>query len=172
MKKLILISLIGLIALSGCATPETNTGKGAAYGAAGGAVAGAVLGQAIAELNDAVVRECPDDAGDAATRAGGVVAHHRERNDQRSEQQAREREREAAVTQAERELLSRQRDLEDREEDRAHGSARDLAERLFLVHKLEENGWNVTQTAQMIETPRSNLYKKLDQYGISQETDG
>lgn len=47
MKKLILISLVGLIALSGCAAPQTNTGKGATYGAAGGAVAGAILGQAI-----------------------------------------------------------------------------------------------------------------------------
>ena len=43
---------------------------------------------------------------------------------------------------------------------------RDLAERLFLVHKLEENGWNVTQTAQSVETPRSNLYKKMEQYDI------
>ncbi len=47
MKKLILIGVIGLFALSGCAAPQTKTGKGAAYGAAGGAVAGAVLGQAI-----------------------------------------------------------------------------------------------------------------------------
>ncbi len=43
---------------------------------------------------------------------------------------------------------------------------RDLAERLFLLHKLEENGWNVTQTAQSVETPRSNLYKKMEQYDI------
>lgn len=47
MKKLILIAIVGMIVLSGCAAPETKTGKGAAYGAAGGAVAGAVLGQAI-----------------------------------------------------------------------------------------------------------------------------
>jgi len=47
MKKLILISMIGIFALSGCAAPQTKTGKGAAYGAAGGAVAGAILGQAI-----------------------------------------------------------------------------------------------------------------------------
>jgi len=46
---------------------------------------------------------------------------------------------------------------------------RDQAERLFLVHKLEENGWNVTQTAQSVETPRSNLYKKMDQYDIRRE---
>ena len=46
---------------------------------------------------------------------------------------------------------------------------RDLSERMFLIHKLEENSWNVTQTAQAIDTPRSNLYKKLDQYEIRRE---
>ena len=29
-----------------------------------------------------------------------------------------------------------------------------------------ENGWNISQTAREIDTPRSNLYKKLAQYGI------
>jgi two-component system nitrogen regulation response regulator NtrX len=43
---------------------------------------------------------------------------------------------------------------------------RDLAERMFLVRKLEEHGWNVTQTAQAVDTPRSNLYKKMEQYAI------
>ena len=43
---------------------------------------------------------------------------------------------------------------------------RDEAERLFILHKLEQNDWNVTQTAQAIDTPRSNLYKKMEQYGI------
>jgi two-component system nitrogen regulation response regulator NtrX len=43
---------------------------------------------------------------------------------------------------------------------------RDEAERLFIVHKLEQNDWNVTQTAQAIDTPRSNLYKKMEQYSI------
>src|SRR5436305_1246998 len=46
---------------------------------------------------------------------------------------------------------------------------RDLSERLFLLQKLEENNWNVTQTAQAIDTPRSNLYKKLEQYDIRRE---
>jgi two-component system nitrogen regulation response regulator NtrX len=46
---------------------------------------------------------------------------------------------------------------------------RDLSERMFLIQKLEENNWNVTQTAQAIDTPRSNLYKKLDQYEIRRE---
>ena len=57
----------------------------------------------------------------------------------------------------------------------AAGTLRDfkeVAERTFLVTKLRESNWNISATAQAIGTPRSNLYKKLDQYGISQETDG
>ena len=46
---------------------------------------------------------------------------------------------------------------------------REAAERLFLLQKLEENDWNVTQTASEIDTPRSNLYKKMDQYEIRRE---
>jgi two-component system nitrogen regulation response regulator NtrX len=46
------------------------------------------------------------------------------------------------------------------------------AERAFLVQKLRENGWNISATAAAIGTPRSNLYKKLEAYGISQERDG
>ncbi len=46
---------------------------------------------------------------------------------------------------------------------------RELAERLFLLRKLDENKWNVTQTAQTIQTPRSNLYKKMEQYEIKRE---
>ncbi len=43
---------------------------------------------------------------------------------------------------------------------------RDLAERDFILARLEANNWNISQTAREIDTPRSNLYKKLDQYGI------
>ncbi len=43
---------------------------------------------------------------------------------------------------------------------------RELAEKDFLLAKLEKNGWNISQTAREIDTPRSNLYKKLAQYGI------
>ena len=49
---------------------------------------------------------------------------------------------------------------------------KDNAERQFLVAKLRENAWNISKTAELIDTPRSNLYKKLEQYQISQETDG
>ena len=49
---------------------------------------------------------------------------------------------------------------------------KDGAERAYLVAKLRENGWNISKTAEVIDTPRSNLYKKLEQYQISQESDG
>jgi two-component system nitrogen regulation response regulator NtrX len=48
---------------------------------------------------------------------------------------------------------------------------KESAERAFLVDKLKENGWNISKTAEAIGTPRSNLYKKLEQYNIHQETD-
>ncbi len=37
---------------------------------------------------------------------------------------------------------------------------------------LRANDWNVAATAKAIETPRSNLYKKLDAYEISRDKDG
>jgi two-component system nitrogen regulation response regulator NtrX len=49
---------------------------------------------------------------------------------------------------------------------------KEVAERSFLVDKLREHNWNISRTAEVIGTPRSNLYKKLEQYGISQENDG
>jgi two-component system, NtrC family, nitrogen regulation response regulator NtrX len=49
---------------------------------------------------------------------------------------------------------------------------KDASERAYLVQKLRENNWNISKTAEVIDTPRSNLYKKLEQYQISQETDG
>jgi len=49
---------------------------------------------------------------------------------------------------------------------------KDAAERAYLVQKLRETNWNISKTAELIDTPRSNLYKKLEQYGIKQEFDG
>jgi two-component system nitrogen regulation response regulator NtrX len=49
---------------------------------------------------------------------------------------------------------------------------KESAERAWLVEKLRENAWNISKTAEVIGTPRSNLYKKLEQYAIRQETDG
>jgi two-component system, NtrC family, nitrogen regulation response regulator NtrX len=49
---------------------------------------------------------------------------------------------------------------------------KEVSERAFLVQKLRETGWNISKTAELIDTPRSNLYKKLEQYNIKQESDG
>ncbi|MEO5763220.1 MAG: sigma-54 dependent transcriptional regulator [Vicinamibacteria bacterium] len=55
------------------------------------------------------------------------------------------------------------------------GSLREFkegSERAFIVAKLRDNSWNISATAQAIDTPRSNLYKKLEQYAITEEIDG
>jgi two-component system, NtrC family, nitrogen regulation response regulator NtrX len=46
---------------------------------------------------------------------------------------------------------------------------KDEAEKAFILAKLREHGWNVSRTAEAIDTPRSNLYKKIEQYGIKRE---
>ncbi|HEU4569243.1 MAG TPA: sigma-54 dependent transcriptional regulator [Gemmatimonadales bacterium] len=46
---------------------------------------------------------------------------------------------------------------------------REEAERQFLAQKLREHGWNVSETARAIKMPRSNLYKKIERYGLSRE---
>jgi two-component system nitrogen regulation response regulator NtrX len=66
-------------------------------------------------------------------------------------------------------------DNSDLKGDARPGTLREFkenAERAFLVQKLREHAWNISKTAEVIGTPRSNLYKKLEQYNIRQETDG
>jgi two-component system nitrogen regulation response regulator NtrX len=46
---------------------------------------------------------------------------------------------------------------------------REEAEKRFLAEKLKEHGWNVSETARAIQMPRSNLYKKLERYGLTRE---
>ena len=46
---------------------------------------------------------------------------------------------------------------------------REEAEKVFLLRKLREFRWNVSRMAKAIDTPRSNLYKKLEQYGITRD---
>jgi len=48
---------------------------------------------------------------------------------------------------------------------------KEWSERSFLVEKLREFAWNISKTAEVIDTPRSNLYKKLEQYNIKQDAD-
>ena len=46
---------------------------------------------------------------------------------------------------------------------------RQQAEREFLVAKLRQFHWNVAETARALDMPRSNLYKKIEKYGLSRE---
>jgi two-component system nitrogen regulation response regulator NtrX len=41
------------------------------------------------------------------------------------------------------------------------------AERAFLLAKLKEHDWNVSETARRLEMPRSNLYKKIERYRLT-----
>jgi len=48
---------------------------------------------------------------------------------------------------------------------------KETAERAYLVARLRAQNWNIAATAKAIETPRSNLYKKLEAYAIKREKD-
>lgn len=43
------------------------------------------------------------------------------------------------------------------------------AEKSFLIQKLREHDWNVSETARALKMPRSNLYKKIERYGLNRE---
>ena len=49
---------------------------------------------------------------------------------------------------------------------------KDEAEKAYIIAKLREHGWNVAKTAEAIDTPRSNLYKKIELYNIKRESGG
>jgi two-component system nitrogen regulation response regulator NtrX len=44
------------------------------------------------------------------------------------------------------------------------------AEKSFLAQKLREHDWNVSETARALKMPRSNLYKKIERYGLTRES--
>ena len=44
---------------------------------------------------------------------------------------------------------------------------RDLVERDYILKKLEEHDWNVTQAAQALGIERTNLHKKIKQHGLA-----
>jgi two-component system nitrogen regulation response regulator NtrX len=46
---------------------------------------------------------------------------------------------------------------------------KESAERAYLLSKLREFDWNVSETARAIEMPRSNLYKKIERYALTRE---
>ena len=46
---------------------------------------------------------------------------------------------------------------------------KERAERAYILAKLREYDWNVSETARSIDMPRSNLYKKIERYGLVRE---
>jgi len=44
------------------------------------------------------------------------------------------------------------------------------AEKNFLLQKLRDHDWNVSETARTLRMPRSNLYKKIERYGLRRES--
>ncbi len=48
---------------------------------------------------------------------------------------------------------------------------RDMAEKLFIEHKLSEFEWNISRTAEAIGIQRSHLYNKMDKYDIQRAPD-
>ncbi len=46
---------------------------------------------------------------------------------------------------------------------------RDAAEKAFLAAKLDENDWNVSETARKLGMQRSHLYKKIEKHGLSRD---
>jgi two-component system, NtrC family, nitrogen regulation response regulator NtrX len=44
--------------------------------------------------------------------------------------------------------------------------ARDAFEKEFIIRKLEENSWNVSKTAELLDVERSNLHRKIKAYDI------
>lgn len=45
--------------------------------------------------------------------------------------------------------------------------AREIFEKDFILHKLEENSWNISRTAEILDIERSNLHRKIKTYKIS-----
>jgi two-component system nitrogen regulation response regulator NtrX len=44
------------------------------------------------------------------------------------------------------------------------------AEKHFLAQQLRLRDWNVSETARALKMPRSNLYKKIERYGLTRES--
>ncbi|MGH7475856.1 MAG: sigma-54-dependent transcriptional regulator [Longimicrobiales bacterium] len=46
---------------------------------------------------------------------------------------------------------------------------KERAERAYILAKLRDHDWNVSETSRTLEMPRSNLYKKIEKYGLVRE---
>jgi two-component system nitrogen regulation response regulator NtrX len=45
--------------------------------------------------------------------------------------------------------------------------AKEAFEKDYILRKLQENNFNITKTAEMLEIERSNLHRKIKSYGIN-----
>ena len=43
---------------------------------------------------------------------------------------------------------------------------KEKAERAFILKQLENNGWNISKTAELLDIQRSHLYAKMKKYNI------
>ena len=48
---------------------------------------------------------------------------------------------------------------------------KETAERLYLKRKLDDNGWNIKRTSELLGMQRSNLYKKIERYALKDAGD-
>ncbi len=46
---------------------------------------------------------------------------------------------------------------------------KDHVEKTFILKKLEENHWNISKTAELMDIQRSHLYNKMEKYGIKRD---
>jgi two-component system, NtrC family, nitrogen regulation response regulator NtrX len=46
---------------------------------------------------------------------------------------------------------------------------KEKAERAFILKQLNENNWNISKTAELLDIQRSHLYNKMKKYGIEKE---
>lgn len=49
------------------------------------------------------------------------------------------------------------------------GEFKDYVERSFILQKLEQNGWNISKTAEQLDIQRSHLYNKMEKFGIKRD---
>ncbi|MEO0473814.1 MAG: sigma-54 dependent transcriptional regulator [Bacteroidota bacterium] len=48
-------------------------------------------------------------------------------------------------------------------------SFKDHVEKDFILRKLEQNAWNISKTAEVLDIQRSHLYNKMEKYGIKRD---
>jgi DNA-binding NtrC family response regulator len=49
--------------------------------------------------------------------------------------------------------------------DRFH-DFKEHIEKMFIKHKLEQNSWNVSKTAEQLDIQRSHLYNKIEKFNL------